>query len=420
MNIVNLSFADEPANEADDNSIIPFPSPVSLQEPLAVQLLPAERDFYSGYEWSLNAYPTIENVVRYLREELARVAKTEADWRLAERMLNISMLASAISNEVDDCLVGTRYDFSKAARVPLGGLAVKAVDRVLGVARKGREWRLRALHAWNRRWLAALDEFLQIFVAGGVENSPALEQTAQQLANLLDAKLPQDLRSRRLRNPAFYHVRDLTHVDVLKLGEKFVAAFPDRSQPIVLVGLRTAGSYFNPLLRAYFKNKGYQDVDSLTVRPRSSVSSREKAQLATSSKAGRLAVITDEPACSGGTTAGVAKMLYKAGFPKEKVVAMFPVHYQFQEWGKGWGKLLNSGTRILTLEPEEWHKNLLLQTQAVQATVEGYFLGRGYVSAQVRQSAVSERYNAQLQFFSEEKMHTRLKRVYEVRLQKRG
>lgn len=416
MTPLNLSFA----SVSEDNSIGQPTLSASSQEPLDAQLLPAERDFYAGYEWSLNAYPTVENVILYLQQELSRLDQCEAEWQLGERMLNVFMLACALANEVDDCLVGTRYDFSKAARIPLSGLALGTFDHLHGYIRKSREWRLRQLNVWNQRWLAQLNQFLQVFVAGTARGSDALRSAASRLAELLDTKLPESLRSRRLRNPAFFHVRDLTHFDILKLGEKFAAAFPDRTQPIILVGLRTAGSYFIPLLRAYLKVNGYQDVDSVTMRPRSAVGWREKVRIAMCAKAGRLAVILDEPPCSGGSTAGIAKILYKAGFAKTKVVALFPVLYLYRDWRKGWGNLLDSGTRALTLESEEWHKKELLQPQAAQSVIETYFTARGYVSAALRMSAEAETFNTQLQRSSEEKMHTRLKRVYEVQLQKRS
>jgi haloacid dehalogenase-like hydrolase len=413
----NISLVAVSHDSPDRESALPA-SP--SQRPLPAYLLASERDFYGSYPWSLNAYPRVGSVVEYLREELASLDQPTESWQIRERMTNIFLLACAITNEVDDYLVGTRYDFSKAIRIPLSGLAVRTFDRFNEYKRRVREWRLCQLTDWNQRWLTSLDEYLQLFVASTLPGNEVLVSAGSQLAKLLDTKLPEGLRSRRLRNPGFFHVRDLTHFDVLKLGEKFVDACPDRSQPIVLVGLRTAGSYFNPLLRAYLKLKGYQDVDSLTVRPRSAVGWREKAHIATCAKAERLAVILDEPPCSGGSTAGIAKILYKAGFARTKVVALFPVLYLYPEWRKGWGNLLDSGTRALTLEPEEWHKKELLQPLAVQSVVETYFTNRGYVSAALRMSASAESFNAQLQHFSEQKMHTRLKQVYEVQLQKRS
>ena len=38
--------------------------------------------------------------------------------------------------------------------------------------------------------------------------------------------------------------------NVLALGRKFVEAFPDRQQRVLVAGPRTSGSYFAPLLRA--------------------------------------------------------------------------------------------------------------------------------------------------------------------------
>ena len=388
--------------------------------PLVSQPLPSESDFYRGYEWSLNAYPTVENVIAFLRQELGRLNRFAAEWQLGERMLNVYLLASAISNEIDDCLVGTRYDFSKVARIPLGGMAVRTFDRLHGYVRRSHEWRQRHLDLWNRQWLAALNEYLQLFISGTWYFSEPLEPAAAELAKLLDTDFPETLKHRRLRNPAFFHVRDLTHFDILKLGEKFTAAFPNRSQPIVLVGLRTAGSYFNPILRAYLKRKGYHDVESITVRPRSVVGWKEKKRIAEFAKAGRLAVILDEPPCSGGSTAAMARLLYKAGLARNKVVALFPVFYQYPAWRKGWGNLLDSGTTALTLEPEEWYKAELLDAQANRNLLEKYFVERGYAAAVLQANSAADRFNSQLHYFSEEKMHTRLKRVYEVQLQTRS
>jgi HAD superfamily hydrolase (TIGR01484 family) len=392
---------------------------LSEQKPLTPHLLASERDFYDGYDWSLNTYPTLEKAILHLRQELSRLDQCSEEWHLRERMLNVYLLACAITNEVDDFLVGTRYDFSKAKRIPLlGGIFVRGFDRAHGYVRKNRERRLRRVSQWNRRWLEALDQFLQIFVNDANPDAQQLENSGNQLAKLLDQNLPEGLKRRRLRNPAFFHVRDLTHFDILKMGDKFIANFPDRTQRIVLVGLRTAGSYFNPLLRAYLKVNGYADVESLTIRPRSVVGWAETAQIAACAKAGRLAVIMDEPPISGGSTAGVARILYKAGFPKNKVAALFPVFYLYPEWKKGWGNLLDSGTRVFALEPKEWHKTELLECPAALNAIKGYFTDRGYTSVSLRTPG-AENFNKELQYFSEQKMHTRLKRVYEVQLRTR-
>ena len=79
--------------------------------------------------------------------------------------------------------------------------------------------------------------------------------------------LPPELQGKRLGIPSPFSRLDLTQEDVLALGECFVTRFPDRSQAILLVGLRTSGSYFVPLLRAFLEAEGYRTVSLLTIEP---------------------------------------------------------------------------------------------------------------------------------------------------------
>jgi hypothetical protein len=44
--------------------------------------------------------------------------------------------------------------------------------------------------------------------------------------------------------------------------------YPDRSHPILFLGLRTGGTYFSQLLRSFFKAEGYRRVASLPVQPK--------------------------------------------------------------------------------------------------------------------------------------------------------
>src|SRR2546427_7734172 len=49
---------------------------------------------------------------------------------------------------------------------------------------------------------------------------------------------------------------------VLELGRILITTYPDRRRPILVVGLRTAGSYFAPLLRAFLEAEGYEQADA--------------------------------------------------------------------------------------------------------------------------------------------------------------
>ena len=262
--------------------------------------------------------------------------------------------------------------------------------------------------------------FLRAFVAEETLSGNALSDARAGLAGLLSASLPAELQNRRARIPAAFRTQDLTHVDILSLGRTLVSTFPDRQRPIVVVGLRTVGSYFAPLLRAYLDAQGYQDVDSVTIRPKKGVARWEGARLARGAKRGGLAVLLDEPPNTGGTLTKAVDLIRKAGFAAGQVVALFPVHPTRRDWATGYEFLPLRGSGIITLEPERWHMPQLLESGAVESRLEEYFKRRGYSSIRVVASATADRLNADLQRFSEEKFHTRLKRIYEVRFHDHG
>ena len=389
-------------------------------EPLGHHLVPSEGEFYQNYGWTLNAYPTIAEVLDYLRAEIPRMESYGPGWQLTEAMTNVFLLACALTNAVDDFLMGPGYDFSKVGAVRAAGPAIRLAGYALKAWRRVRESRLGWLVTWRDRWEAAVNEYVELFVLGGAPDRDARSRCGRRMNSVLGVRMPADLRRRRLRNPAFFHVRDLTHLDILTLGRKLVAKFPDRGMPILITGTRTAGSYFAPLLRAYLKNEGYRSIDVVTMRPKNGLSGWERRRLAGSARQGGLGVIVDEPAMTGSTLLKVAAILVKAGVPQANVVALNPVHPTTRDWRSAPECLPLAKLCILSLEPEEWHKYHLLEADAVAGVLGEYFQGRGYVSTAVVSSARAEELNAQLQALSEEKWHTRLKRIYEVRLEDRA
>ena len=386
-------------------------------EPLPHHLLPTEAEFYQSYAWTLNAYPTIAEVVEHLRDEIRRMDSSQRGWQLAEVMTNVFLLACALSNAADDHLMGRGYDFSKVGAVPMAGPAIRLVEHALKIWQRLRESRLRWLVTWRESWEAVVNEYVEVFVVGGLPDRLVLSRCGRRLDSMLAVRLPADLLRCRLRNPAFFHVRDLTHVDILMLGRKLVAKFPNRRTPVLITGTRTAGSYFAPLLRAYLKNEGYQSVDVVTMRPKNGLCMWERRRIARSARQGGLGVIVDEPALTGSTLLKVVGILGKAGFPPDNVVALNPVHPTTRDWRSAPGCLPLSKVCILPLEPEEWHKYHLLEPGAVDGVLREYFQGRGYASTTMVSSKRVEELNSQLLALSEEKWHTRLKRIYEVRLQ---
>jgi len=390
----------------------------SPRAPLQPQLVDAESSFYHSYLWCLNVFLTIRETVEHLRQEIDRLDETQEEWHRAERFTNVFLLSCSITDAVDDYLLGSGYDFSKAvAFMPLIRPVVRATEFFLTIPLKIRAARLAQLHEWKLRWAAEVEEFLRVFVAGGEPDRNTLSNSTARLASLLSTELPADLLAQRSKIPAAFRSQDLTHFDAITLGRKFVDAFPERRTPIVIAGLRTAGSYFAPLLSAYLKNEGYQEVDCVTIRPKKGAGMWESAHLARCAKRGGLAVLVDEPVDTGSTFAKGVDLLRQAGYARDDVVVLLPIHPSRRDWVSGDESLLLSDICILPLEPEEWHKQHLFEPEVVERRVAEYFLKRQYRSANVIATPTAELLNSQLQSLSEKKFHTRLKRIYEVRLQ---
>src|SRR5215471_16484968 len=76
--------------------------------------LSPEHTFCQRYGWCVNAFPTVAEVITHIRTELERLPLIEEEWSRAEVMLNIFLLSCALSDTIDDYLLGTRYSFSQA------------------------------------------------------------------------------------------------------------------------------------------------------------------------------------------------------------------------------------------------------------------------------------------------------------------
>jgi len=391
------------------------------RRPLETGLMDAEAGFYRAYPWCLNAFPTLREVVGRLKTELGRVDELGEGWMRAEAMTNVFLLACAIADTIDDHMLGERFDFSQAAEVvPALGPGLRAADALLRSFQRVREWRLRRVRAWRKAWGSAVAAFLKVFVDGGRPDREALAQAGGALTSLLAADLPAGLAGCRPKIPSAFRTEDLTHVDILALGRRFTAAFPDRERPVLVVGLRTAGSYFAPLLCAALAAEGYRDPVSMTVRPKKGLGRWEGETLARRAGGGGIAIIVDEPPNTAVTLAKGVDFVRRAGFAAADIAVLLPVHPAGRDWASGQGFLALSGIRILTLAPEEWHKCRLLEPAAVETRLGEYFARRHYAGARVVPGPAAERMNAALERRSNDPWHNRLKRIYEVRLEGGG
>src|SRR5262245_35442176 len=110
-----------PAGEAAPMISLDRPawSPPPVEErnllPLPPAPLPSESSFYLEYGWCLDAFPTVREVSRRLRDELSRPGEELEGWQRVEVAINVFLLSCAVADAVDDYTAGERYDLAPAA-----------------------------------------------------------------------------------------------------------------------------------------------------------------------------------------------------------------------------------------------------------------------------------------------------------------
>jgi hydroxymethylpyrimidine pyrophosphatase-like HAD family hydrolase len=378
-------------------------------------LLKTELLFYQNYRWCLNPCPTFHETITYLKGELSKLEKLREEWHVTEVMTNVFLLSCALLNSADDYQAERFYRLPRRAR--LIPLVRRAPDFARKLSRLARRSRVASVRRWKRRWQTEFDAFLAVFFKGQARDPKTLTSAANALANSLELPLPADLQTKRTCIPSAFRKQDLTHFDTLALGRQFVDRFPDRQRPVLIVGLRTGGSYSGPLLRAFLTAEGYETVDAMTVRPKQGLAAWERAELVRCSNAGYLAAIVDDPPASGGTIALIVDEMRQLGFPLASLVGLIPVHPRRREWRGHVNAASLSDVLILSLGVEEWYKYRQLASEIVQSRLREYFQGCGYTEVSVVADRTADLFNAQLEYSSGDPRRDRLKRIYAVRLE---
>jgi len=373
-----------------------------------VTVLPEELDFYQSYAWCLNPHITAREAIRHLEEGVFKLASVRKPWQFDEVVTNILLLSCGLLNCVDGYLGGPTLRLPGGmARSRFGRTANRLVDMLSSAV-----WRRSRVARWRQQWLAVLNNFLSFIVAAEDNNICRVIDSARKLTSVLKTRLPVDLLAKRLSIPSPFGHLDLTPNDVLRLGNAFICQFPERGQPIVLVGLRTSGSYFAPLLNALLQTQGYRAVELLTVEPKKGPGRWERQALEGFAARGFWALILDDPPHSSETIFAALDMVQRAGFGAGQVKIVAPTHPARPNWFQSL-----PGNAVITQPPEQWHKRELLHPKAVELRLAEYFGHQNFASASVVASRNADEFNAHLQRTPTDKRLARLKRVFEVQLE---
>ena len=221
-------------------------------------------------------------------------------------VLDAYLAACGIDQVLEDRLRGTS-SLTRRTATHLGladrGTPGRIALRSLDLATRGPAHR--TLEAWHKKVKA-----LTATLADAVQAGRAAQVT---LTAIPGRALPL-LADRVMRPPACFRSFDQHPRDVRELITRFATRYPDRALPLLVLGVRTSGTYLAPLAAASARAQGYRSVTVRTIRP----GERLRVQ-----RANGLVLVIDDPPSSGRSLAKVAREAERAGFPRDRVVIAF-------------------------------------------------------------------------------------------------
>lgn len=143
--------------------------------------------------------------------------------------------------------------------------------------------------------------------------------------DVLPAALPTCLRRRVQMLPNCFRSFDQRPEDYERLVALFSARNPDRSVPLLVVGLRTSGSYLAPLVGCYLEAAGFRAVEAITHRPGSLLPSRERRALRRVVASGGRLLVVDDPPRTGTAITKAANELEALGAPRAALTVLVPL-----------------------------------------------------------------------------------------------
>ncbi|HLI58649.1 MAG TPA: hypothetical protein VKV21_03195 [Solirubrobacteraceae bacterium] len=337
--------------------------------------------------------------------------------------LDAFLLAAGLAQIADDHLHAPTYPWGPAARylagheaggARLAGRAAAAIDSAAWSARSRRA-SMRAL----RRWRLGLDALLDSLAREQIvprRSAPAVWAALPAREPSLPARtaapardpaapirepglptwnprledLPHALRDAVVTLPSCFAHFDQRPADVAALAARFAERRPERDRPLLVVGVRTSGSYLAPLCAAWLRTAGFRRVATSTVRPGHRLTSSERALVSTIAARDGVALLLDDPPVTGGSVREAATMLMRVGMPPASIVPLLALFAPAEP-----PRALRELPAVL-LAPEEWAVHADLSPRAVTRALEslhcaGEVLGAEPVTPPVAEPARGHR-----------------------------
>jgi hydroxymethylpyrimidine pyrophosphatase-like HAD family hydrolase len=299
-------------------------------------------------------------------DELRRLLGQELSRR---RWLDAFLLAAGMNQILEDHLHRDVAELDRVSKTlsaiagPLGSMSA-AAGRAARAARSASRSERRLIG-----WQVELDRAVRRLASASQapDENGAADPAVEFEAVLSRApKLSQELRRTVIRLPTCFRSLDQKPEDLLSIVQKFALRHPDRDRPLLVIGLRTSGSYLAPLYAHFLAREGYVNIASTTLRPGQRLLGHEVARLVQVASRGGLVLLTDDPPKTGSSLARTARTIESQGVPRASIKLLLPL--------LGSSESIPEGLRAyesFLLPMDRWEVHRLLAPDRVRATLRG-------------------------------------------------
>jgi O-antigen/teichoic acid export membrane protein/hydroxymethylpyrimidine pyrophosphatase-like HAD family hydrolase len=318
-----------------------------------------------------NLHNDLDTLAPLLLREIRR-----ASW------LDAYLIAAGINQIVEDWLhpdpggIGEISRALSARNRHVTAAAARAVAAAATMLHRVRRRRsVRQVARWQREIAELVDELAERTLAPSQGAVTAATLSADTVVAGLES-LPSGLRREVVRLPSCFRSFDQQPDDVQRLVDELAGLRPERDRPIVVVGVRTSGSYLAPLAGGALRRQGYERVRVLTIRPGCGLAPAERRVVRNAAARDGVVLLTDDPPATGESLAAAAGDLERLGVPRASIVLLL----QTFESGADLPSALGCYDRVL-LPWEHWAIHGLLSPPNIRSAVAGLLAVEGAIVA---------------------------------------
>jgi hydroxymethylpyrimidine pyrophosphatase-like HAD family hydrolase len=183
------------------------------------------------------------------------------------------------------------------------------------------------------------------------------------------------LTRRRMKVPSCFRAQDLTPLDCFELARRFALTVPTGSE-VLVVGIRTSGSYMAPLVAGWLRSRGFA-AQYTTLRPKAPLVGLEAEVIRR--HGGSSVLIVDDPPMTGASYLRTAQRLMQCGVGRRSITFLVPVGAENALDSGGLAPEFDRYNRV-----ELRHRELDVRTQLLSPELLAYLASAlGHPGAQV-------------------------------------